>query len=98
MLAKRKVVLITGAGSGIGRALSIEAAKRGMALVLAGRRQDALAETGKLLGDGVSCIVVSTDITRKDDRERLVSAISRAHGVLDILVNNAGIVEGGPLE
>jgi short-subunit dehydrogenase len=98
MLAKRKVVLITGAGSGIGRALSIEAAKRGMALVLAGRRQDALAETGKLLGDGVSCVVVSTDITRKDDRERLVSAISRAHGVLDILVNNAGVVEGGPLE
>jgi NADP-dependent 3-hydroxy acid dehydrogenase YdfG len=98
MLPKRKVVLITGAGSGIGRALSIEAAKRGMALVLAGRRQDALAETGKLLGDGVSCVVVSTDITRKDDRERLVSAISRAHGVLDILVNNAGVVEGGPLE
>lgn len=98
MLPKQKVVLITGAGSGIGRALSIEAAKNGMALVLAGRRQDALEETGKLLGDDASYIVVSTDITRKEDRERLVSAISRAHGALDILVNNAGVVEGGPLD
>jgi len=98
MQPRQKVVLITGAGSGIGRALSIEAAKKGMALVLAGRRQDALEETGKLLGDGVSYIVVPTDITRKDDRERLVSAISRAHGALDILVNNAGVVEGGPLD
>jgi short-subunit dehydrogenase len=98
MLPKQKVVLITGAGSGIGRALSIEAAKKGMALVLAGRRQDVLEETGKLLGDGVSYLAVPTDVTRKDDRERLVSTISRAHGALDVLINNAGVVEGGPLE
>jgi short-subunit dehydrogenase len=98
MLPKQKVVLISGAGSGIGRALSIEGAKRGMTLVLAGRRQDALEETRALLSAGVSHVVVPTDITRKDDREHLVSAISNTYGSLDILFNNAGVVEGGPLD
>src|ERR1700746_1086044 len=98
MLHKQRVVLITGAGSGIGRALSIEGAKRGMALVLAGRRQDALEETRALLSAGVSHVVVPTDITRRDDRERLASAIYSSYGSLDILFNNAGIVEGGPLD
>jgi short-subunit dehydrogenase len=83
MLPKQRVVLITGAGSGIGRALSIEGAKRGMALVLAGRRQDALEETRALLSAGVSHVVVPTDITRRDDRERLASAIYSSYGSLD---------------
>jgi short-subunit dehydrogenase len=98
MQPERKLVLITGAGSGIGRALCIEAAQRGLAVALCGRRQDALEATGALLGPGASHLIIPADITRPEDRRRIVDRIRNERGALDILINNAGIVEGGPLE
>jgi short-subunit dehydrogenase len=98
MLPEQKLVLVTGAGSGIGRALCVEAANRGMAVALCGRRQEALEATRTLLGNGAGHLIIPADITRPEDRGVIVDRIRNGRGALDILVNNAGIVEGGPLE
>jgi short-subunit dehydrogenase len=98
MLPEQKFVLVTGAGSGIGRALSLEAARRGIAVALCGRRPDALEQTATLLGPATSRLIIPADITRPEDRRRIVDDIGNEWGKLDILINNAGVVEGGPLE
>jgi short-subunit dehydrogenase len=96
MRLEQSVAVITGAGSGIGRALAVEAAGRGMRLVLVGRRAAALEETAGLAADG-ECLVVPADVTRADDRLRLAGALEERHGRVDLLVNNAGVVHAGPL-
>src|ERR1044071_3665539 len=97
MPRSQKNVLITGAGSGIGRALAVEAALRGMTVALCGRRQDALEATAALLGRERNHLVVQADITKPADRQRLVDRIATEWGALDVLINNAGIIEVGPL-
>jgi short-subunit dehydrogenase len=98
MQPERKLVLITGAGSGIGRALSLEAAQRGMTVALCGRRQDALEATSALFAPAAPRLIIPADITRPEDRHRIVDRIRKERGALDILINNAGIIEGGSLE
>jgi short-subunit dehydrogenase len=90
-------VLITGAGSGIGRALAVEAAKRGMAVALVGRRQETLEATAALLGGPVPVLVLAADVTAPGERRRLAASVEQAWGGLNALVNNAGVVEGGPV-
>jgi NAD(P)-dependent dehydrogenase (short-subunit alcohol dehydrogenase family) len=91
-----KRVLITGGGSGIGRALAIEAARRGMVVAVCGRRQHALDETISLLGNR-GHLALQADIINAHDRHRIVDRIEAEWGGLDVLVNNAGIIEAGPL-
>ena len=98
MLREQKCVLITGAGSGIGHALSVEAAQRGMAIALCGRRETALEATGALLGPGSQHLIIPADITIPQDRRRVVEIVNDQWKALDVLVNNAGVVEGGALE
>jgi short-subunit dehydrogenase len=98
MLPEQKLVLVTGAGSGIGRALCVEAANRGMTVALCGRRQEPLEATRTLLGNSAGHLIIPADITRPEDRGVIVDRIRNERGALDILINNAGIVEGGPLE
>jgi short-subunit dehydrogenase len=98
MLREQKCVLITGAGSGIGRALSVEAAQRGMVVALCGRRETALEATGALLGPGSQHLIIPADITNPQDRRRIVEIIGNQWKALDVLVNNAGVVEGGAIE
>jgi short-subunit dehydrogenase len=98
MQPDQKLVLVTGAGSGIGRALCVEAAQYGMAVALCGRRPEALEATRALLGTGAAHLAIPADITRPEDRRRIVDRITSERGALDILINNAGIVEGGALE
>jgi short-subunit dehydrogenase len=98
MQPEQKLVLVTGAGSGIGRELAIEAARRGMGVALCGRRLDALKATAALLGPAASHLIIQADITRAEDRRRIVDRIGNERGSLDVLINNAGVVEGGPLE
>ena len=98
MLREHKCVLITGAGSGIGRALSVEAAQRGMIVALCGRRETALEATSTLLGEGRRHLIIPADITTPQDRRRIVEIISDRWKALDVLVNNAGVVEGGAIE
>ena len=98
MPRNRMGILITGAGSGIGRALAVEAAKTGMAVALSGRRQTALEETAALLSPDRLHLSVQADVTTPEGRNAIVSAIEASWGRLDVLVNNAGLVEGGRLE
>src|SRR4051794_15224618 len=89
-------VLVTGAGSGIGRAIAVEAAARGMVVCLCGRTQATLEGTARLLA-GPDPLVVAADITTAEGRRAIVDGVARAWSGLDILVNNAGVVEGGAL-
>jgi NAD(P)-dependent dehydrogenase (short-subunit alcohol dehydrogenase family) len=82
-----KVVVVTGAGSGIGRVTARAFAARGAQVVLVGRRLGPLVETGA--GEPLVADVADTD--------RIVDFVESRYGRLDVLVNNAGIVRGGAL-
>ena len=90
-----KRVLLTGAGTGIGRATALALARRGAKLALFGRRPAPLeAVRAELPGS----IVVAGDVTDGAARARAISACVEAFGGLDILINNAGVVRAGRLE
>jgi len=90
-------VLITGAGSGIGRALALEASKRGMKLALVGRRREALEETRRQLPSTSECLIIPGDVTVPDDRQLIRRSVVEAWGRLTLLINNAGVVTAGRL-
>lgn len=97
MRLKNKIVLITGAGSGIGRQLAVEAARRGMTVALIGRRAEALRETLDMLEPQRSHVALPGDITNPGTRIALKHYIAEWRGRLDVLVNNAGMIAVGPL-
>lgn len=89
---KSKVVIITGASSGIGRATAFEAGKRGARLVLAARNKQQLDEVVAQLNEkGVLAIGVQTDVSLEQDCVILVETALKTYGQIDILINNAGI-------
>lgn len=96
MRPESPLVLITGGGSGIGRALAQVAACNGATVALCGRRADALAETASLLDTVNEALIIPADLATSAGRVRVIETIGNRWGRLDILVNNAGIVEGGP--
>jgi NAD(P)-dependent dehydrogenase (short-subunit alcohol dehydrogenase family) len=96
MQLEGKRVLITGAGTGIGQALAIEASHRGMTVALCGRRVDALEQTRRLLRPAPH-LIVDGDVTDGYIRRELANYLRRTWGGLDVLINNAGIVAVGPL-
>ena len=85
-----KVAVVTGGGSGIGRAVAERLSRGGWTVVLAGRRMTALQETQALLGDN-ECLCVQTDVSVEDDVERLFSKTEAKYGRVDLLFNNAGV-------
>lgn len=89
----RAVVLITGAGSGIGRALAGQAAEARCRLILVGRRQDQLEATAALIG-ATDAHIVSADISSPEGRAAIVEAAGER---LDMLINNAGLLSVGRL-
>lgn len=93
-----KVVVITGAGSGIGAALAAEAVKSGWRPVLVGRREEALAAVASALPEGSGAVCVSADITSPEGRQAIRAAVEDLGGRLDMLVNNAGVVSTGEFE
>ena len=96
---KGRIALVTGAGSGIGRAVSIALASEGARLILTGRREEKLLETRKLTGlKEKDCLVVPGDITKKSFVWELAADIENRFGGLDILVNNAGKALNKPFE
>jgi len=88
-----KVVVVTGAGGGIGRATAARLAGEGASLVLVDRMKDALAETRQLTErSGVPAIAVEADVTRWRDVERYVAAAGERFGGIDAFFNNAGVL------
>ncbi|MGO8918455.1 MAG: SDR family NAD(P)-dependent oxidoreductase [Stellaceae bacterium] len=94
---KGKTALITGGGSGIGRALAIEASRRGMILALVGRRAERLQETRACLTSAADCLIMPGDVTSSAARRAIRDRVAGEWGCLHVLVNNAGIVAAGPL-
>jgi NADP-dependent 3-hydroxy acid dehydrogenase YdfG len=93
-----KVVAITGASSGIGEATARVLGERGAKVVLGARRVAALdAIAAEVRDRGGQAIVCATDVTRRDDLERLVGTAVAEFGRLDVLVSNAGISKIGPM-
>ena len=92
---KGKIVAITGASSGIGRAAALLLAERGASVVLAARRGDALAALAHEITErGGKAAYLITDVTRREDLQALVALACDRFGRLDVLVSNAGI---GPI-
>ncbi len=92
MAALQKVALVTGAGTGIGKAVALALMKEGYAAVLAGRRKDKLEETaneGK--ATGAKSLVVPTDVSDPASIKALFAKTKETFGRLDVLFNNAGI-------
>ena len=86
-----KIAVVTGAGSGIGRASSLALLKRGYKVALAGRCLVALDETAKLAGNNApNALAVPTDVTKRDDIVALFAKVKSTWGRLDLVFNNAG--------
>jgi meso-butanediol dehydrogenase/(S,S)-butanediol dehydrogenase/diacetyl reductase len=85
-----RVAVVTGAGSGIGRATALRLARDGYHVALAGRRESALQETADLI-DGAKPLVTVCDVTDRAAVHGMISATVQAFGRIDVLVNNAGI-------
>jgi len=91
-----KVVIVTGAGSGMGAATARRFAKEGARVVLAGRTRDKLEAVAKDCGPGQS-LVVTTDVSDWEQVQHLVKAAVEHFGQLDVLVNNAGVAPMGAM-
>jgi NAD(P)-dependent dehydrogenase (short-subunit alcohol dehydrogenase family) len=91
MAAAGKVAIVTGAGSGIGRAVALALMKDGYSVALAGRRKDALEATAELgRATNSRALPVPTDVTNPAAVKALFAATKEAFGRLDLLFNNAG--------
>lgn len=90
-----KFAIVTGASTGIGRAISIELAKKSFHIVLIARTQNRLAETKKLIEkDGGEAEIIPADLTIIDSINELIKSIKSKHSQIDVLVNVAGIWHG----
>jgi NAD(P)-dependent dehydrogenase (short-subunit alcohol dehydrogenase family) len=94
-----RVILITGASSGIGEATARRLARQGAIVVLAARRRERLERIAEeIAASGGRALAVPTDITMEMDRCHLLERTLQAYGRLDALINNAGYGQRGPIE
>ena len=94
-----RVVAITGASSGIGRATAEALAREGAAVVVSARRQDRLEDVVRRITDaGGRALAVNADVTRESDMRQLVARALEAYGRLDVMICNAGIGYHGALD
>jgi NADP-dependent 3-hydroxy acid dehydrogenase YdfG len=94
----RRVALVTGAGRGIGKAVSVSLAKAGCRVVLAARTREQIEAVQKeILSQGGDALAIPTDLTADEDIQRLVEASQSKWGAVDILINNAGWGKRAPV-
>lgn len=92
-----KVIVITGASSGLGETAAIELAKRGAKVVLGARRVDKLRSLVKQFGQPEES-AVEVDVSKKEQVDNLVKVALKLYGKIDVFINNAGIAEFAPIE
>jgi NAD(P)-dependent dehydrogenase (short-subunit alcohol dehydrogenase family) len=90
-MTDRKVALITGAGSGIGKATALAFLRDGFRVVLAGRHAEKLSKVVEEAGAGVESLTVAADVTSPSDVQALFAVTRAKFGRLDVLFNNAGV-------
>ncbi len=93
---KGKLGIVTGAGSGIGRACALALAREGALVALAGRRRDRIEEVAREIGD--HAFAIPTDVSKTSELTRLLDQTVSRFGGLNFLVNNAGILQAGNAE
>lgn len=94
-----KLVVVTGASSGIGKATSEAFAREGAKVALVARRGELLNETvSSIASAGGTAMSVAADVTREEDRKHIVDSVVNAWGGLDVVVNAAGIIGFGTIE
>ena len=94
-----RVAVITGGGSGLGRAIAIGYAQRGVTVVVADIDEEGAAETAATIaGQGGTAFAVALDVTKRSQCEDVAAAVRREHGRIDILVNSAGAAHRSPVE
>src|SRR2546423_3349781 len=94
-----KVVVITGASSGLGEATARLLSAQGASVVLGARRVDRIqAVADELTGSGGKALAIRTDVTNYDQVKRLVDAAVQTYGRIDVMINNAGLMPQSPLE
>ena len=99
MATHNKIAIVTGAGSGIGKAVALTLLKNGYSVALAGRRKDALEQAAKDSGAGARALAVPTDVSDPQSVKALFAKAKQSFGRLDLLFNNAGVsAPGVPLE
>ncbi|MGI9421003.1 MAG: SDR family oxidoreductase [Geminicoccaceae bacterium] len=90
MSSRSKIAIVTGAGSGVGRAAALALLGDGYSVALAGRRKDALEETAGMAADGAKTLCIPTDVGDKASVENLFAETKSTFGRLDLFFNNAG--------
>jgi NADP-dependent 3-hydroxy acid dehydrogenase YdfG len=94
-----KVVVITGASSGLGEAAARHLAAHGATIVLGARREDRIRSLAdELTRSGGKALAVATDVTKRDQVRRLVDEAVHKYGRIDVMINNAGLMQQSPLE
>jgi len=91
MSTHEKAAIVTGAGSGIGKAVTLAFLKDGYRVALAGRRKDALEQVARESAAGSRALVVPTDVANPDSVKALFGATKQGFGRLDVIFNNAGV-------
>jgi short-subunit dehydrogenase len=96
---QQKTIVITGASSGVGKAIALHLAAQGTTLVLAARRKEALEETeAACIEAGANVLTVVTDMQQVEDIRLLAEKAYQFGGAIDVWINNAGVLAAGPLE
>ena len=96
---KGKVVVITGASSGLGEATARMLSAHGATVVLGARRLDRLQKlANELTASGGQALAVATDVTQRDQVQRLVDTAVQKFGRIDVMLNNAGLMPHSPIE
>ena len=94
-----KVVVITGASSGLGEATARHLSARGASVVLGARRHDRIQSLAdELTGRGGKAIAVTTDVAHREQVKKLVDVAVQTYGRIDVMINNAGLMPQAPLE
>lgn len=95
---KNKVVVITGASSGLGEAATKHLAQLGATVVLGARRTDRIEKlANEIVGNGGKALAIATDVTKRDQVKNLVDSAVEKFGRVDVLLNNAGIMPLSPM-